>query len=87
MTPSRFAPDWRAIGRGAAIGAGGTAAVGLAVHGAAAVVGSLTAGQTVGANIGLGIGAFAVRLVATPLVCWWLLRWSKVLRAAAAAGF
>ncbi|GAA4910946.1 hypothetical protein [Streptomonospora salina] len=86
MTTSRFAPEWRVIGLGAVVGAAGTAAVGLAAYGAVTVVGALTAGQTVGANIGLGIVAFALRLVATPLVCWWLLRRARVARPAVATG-
>ncbi|MDT0303007.1 hypothetical protein [Streptomonospora wellingtoniae] len=87
MTPSRLAPDWRRICLGAALGAAGTAAVGLAVHGAAALVAPLTADQVVGANIGLGLVAFALRLAATPLVCWWLLRLVRVPRAGAATLF
>ncbi|GAA4958101.1 hypothetical protein GCM10023224_50080 [Streptomonospora halophila] len=87
MTPSRLAPDWRRIALGAAVGAAGTAAVGLAVHGAAALAGSLTADQVVGANIGLGLAALAARLAATPLVCWWLLRLVRVPRAGSATLF
>ncbi|MUL43563.1 hypothetical protein FZ103_20715 [Streptomonospora sp. PA3] len=87
MTGSRLAPDWRLIARGAAVGCAGTAGVGLVVYGAASLVGSLTADQVVGANIGLGLGALAVRLVATPLLCWWLLRLWRVPRAGAATVF
>ncbi|GAB3452625.1 hypothetical protein GCM10027570_31010 [Streptomonospora sediminis] len=85
MSTSRFAPDWRRILRGAAIGCAATAGVGLAVYSAAELIGTLTADAVIGANIGLGIGAFAVRLVATPLVGWWLLRLAKVPRAGLAA--
>jgi len=84
MAEGRFAPDWRRIGRGAAAGCAGTTIVALAVYGGVSLIGSLTADQVVGANIGLGLGAFAVRLAATPLVCWWLLRLLGVPRAGAA---
>jgi hypothetical protein len=74
MTTSRFAPRWTDVLRGAAAGAAATAGVGLVVLAAAWVVGRQTADEVVGANIGLGLAALGVRLVATPLAGWWALR-------------
>ncbi|MFC3997740.1 hypothetical protein ACFOVU_17530 [Nocardiopsis sediminis] len=73
-TTHRLAPRWGEIVRGAAAGAGATLAVGLVTLGAAAVLMPLTADQVIGANIGLGLGLLAVRLVGTMLLAWWLVR-------------
>ncbi|QBI54762.1 hypothetical protein [Streptomonospora litoralis] len=81
MTKSRFVPDWRRVGRGAAVGCAATGVVGLLAYGGVSLIGSQAGGDVVGANIGLGIGAMALRLVVTPLVGWWLLRLLKVPRA------
>ncbi|MDA0566434.1 hypothetical protein LG943_19245 [Streptomonospora sp. S1-112] len=84
---SRFAPDWSGIARGAAVGGAATVAVGLAALGGGWAVDALFGGDVVGANIGVGIGIMAVRLVATPLAGWGLLRLWGVPRAGAAALF
>ncbi|MBV2366270.1 hypothetical protein ACFPZ0_18380 [Streptomonospora nanhaiensis] len=84
---TRFAPDWGSVARGAAVGGAATVGVGLAALGGGWAVDALFGARVVGANIGVGIGVLAVRLVATPLVGWGLLRAWGVPRAGAAALF
>ncbi|PRX92458.1 hypothetical protein [Allonocardiopsis opalescens] len=75
----RFWPDWGRIGRAAAVGALSTLGVAAVGLGAATLIDSSPlAADVVGANIGLGIGLLAFRLVATPVVGWLALRWTGV---------
>ncbi|GAA3727645.1 hypothetical protein [Salinactinospora qingdaonensis] len=74
MTRSRFAAGLGHLIQAAVIGAGCTVAVSLLAFGLAWAISAWTGETVIGANIGLGLALFALRLVATPALGWWLAR-------------